>query len=199
MILAVDASLPILSIALVRDDATVMGAIAMEGKGSRNEKLLPSVDFLLNENSISREELRMLVGTKGPGSFTGVRIGLATLQGLALALNLPLHAFTTHEALAEIDPHGSFTVIGDAGRSEVYATDFEEGISVRGPELRSRAGVIARYEAESLMHERNIALLAAHRAVRLRTAGVLEQFTDATPTYVRLAEAEVRLQQKSNG
>jgi len=199
MILSLDTSLHVLSIAIVRDDGTLIGAVSMEGSGSRNEKVLPAVDFMFHENGVSRSDVKLLVGTRGPGSFTGVRIGLATLQGLSLALDAPLRAFTTHEAVAESDPLGTFMVVGDAGREEVYASEFEEGILVRGPELRPRAITSARFEVERLMHHTNIALLAACRAIRLRAAGSLDQFDDSTPSYVRMVEAEARLLQKTDG
>ena len=74
-----------LSVALLRDESLI-GAVALEGKGSRNEKLLPAIDWLLTESKIDRKSIELFAVTRGPGSFTGVRIGLATVQGLALAL-----------------------------------------------------------------------------------------------------------------
>src|SRR5213596_3355368 len=99
LILAADTSLPLLSVALLRD-GTLLGALALEGKGSRNEKLLPAVDWLLTESGLDRREVELFAVTRGPGSFTGVRIGLATLQGLALALGKSVCAMSTHEAIA---------------------------------------------------------------------------------------------------
>src|ERR1700745_2380217 len=82
LILSADSSLPILSVALVLDDV-LLGAIALQGKSSRNEKLLPAIDWLLTEGSIDRASIDLFAVTRGPGSFSGVRIGLATMQGLA--------------------------------------------------------------------------------------------------------------------
>src|SRR5881392_2067385 len=99
LILATDTSLPLLSVALLRDD-TLVAAVALEGKSSRNEKLLPAIDWMLGEAGIDRHEIDLFAVTRGPGSFTGVRIGLATLQGMALVLDKPLCAMSTHEAIA---------------------------------------------------------------------------------------------------
>lgn len=199
MILSVDTSLAILSVAILRDDGNLVGAVSMEGSGSRNEKLLPSIDFLLRENSIDRKDLTLLVSTRGPGSFTGVRIGLATMQGLSLSLDIPMRAFTTHEAAAE-GFDGEVTVIGEAGRDEIYATDFRDRTAVGEPELRPRSGASASaIDVEREMHRMNIAMLAARRALRLRSEGVLDSFSDPTPSYVRLAEAEVKLLAKEAG
>src|SRR5437588_604667 len=138
LILAADTSLPILSVALVLDDA-LLGAVALEGRSSRNEKLLPAIDWLLTEAAIERASVDLFAVTRGPGSFTGVRIGLATMQGLALALGKPVCAMSTHEAIAPAN--GRASIVDDA----------------RGGGARYR---------------------------------------DITPIYVRLAEAEVKLQQK---
>src|SRR5688572_30621621 len=99
LILAADTSLSLLSVALLRDE-TLIGAVTLEGKGSRNEKLLPAVDWLLAESATARDAIDLFAVTRGPGSFTGVRIGLATLQGLALVLGKPVCTMSTHEAIA---------------------------------------------------------------------------------------------------
>src|SRR5881227_1128946 len=107
LILAADTSLPLLSVALLRD-GLLLGALALEGKGSRNEKLLPAVDWLLGEAGVDRRAVDLFAVTRGPGSFTGVRIGLATMQGLALALGKPVCAMSTHEAI--VPPSGRVTI-----------------------------------------------------------------------------------------
>src|SRR5688572_12459985 len=133
LILAADTSLPILSVALLRDDVLV-GAMALEGKGSRNEKLLPAIDWLLAENHLDRRTIDLLGVTRGPGSFTGVRIGLATMQGLALAIGKPVCAMSTHEAIAHGE-EGHVAVIDDAGRGELYVSTYDEGWEVDPPHL----------------------------------------------------------------
>src|SRR5205823_8239847 len=64
LILAADSSLPILSVALLAD-RTLLGAVALEGKGSRNEKLLPAIDWLLVESGIDRKEIELFATTRG--------------------------------------------------------------------------------------------------------------------------------------
>src|SRR5881275_1907847 len=132
LILAVDTSLPLLSVALLRDD-DLIGAAALEGKGSRNEKLLPAVDWLPGEAGIDRHDVDFFAVTRGPGSFTGVRIGLATMQGLALALGKPVCAMSTHEAIAPAN--GRAPIVDDAGRGEFYVSIFDNGEEVVPPRL----------------------------------------------------------------
>src|SRR5713101_3044651 len=132
LILATDTSLPILSVALIRD-AQLLGASAVEGRSSRNEKLLPAIDWLLTETGSDRKDIDLFAVTRGPGSFTGVRIGLATMQGMALALGKPVCAMSTHEAIAP--DRGRSVIVDDAGRGEFYVSIFEEGEEIVPPRL----------------------------------------------------------------
>lgn len=193
LVLAADTSLPILSVALIQDDALI-GALAMEGKGSRNEKLLPSIDWLLTENAIDRKQIDLFAVTRGPGSFTGVRIGLATMQGLALALQRPVCAMSTHEAIAH-GTSGRVTIRDDAGRGEFYVSVFEDGIEVVPPHLAREVSGENIISVSDVMQRDNVALRCARRAMTIGDDG---RYRDVTPIYVRLAEAEVKLQQKQH-
>ena len=197
LVLAADTSLPILSVALISDGALV-GATAMEGKGSRNEKLLPAIDWLLAENSIDRKQIDLFAVTRGPGSFTGVRIGLATIQGLALALRTPVCAMSTHEAMA-FGEAGRVSIADDAGRGELYVSSFEDGREVAAPHLAGELPEGRVIRVADFLQSGNVALRCAHRALAIEQAGEGDRYRDVTPIYVRLAEAEVKLRQKQNG
>jgi tRNA threonylcarbamoyl adenosine modification protein YeaZ len=196
LILAADTSLAILSVALTRDDA-LLGCVALEGKLSRNEKLLPAIDWLLRESGLTPAAIDLFAVTRGPGSFTGVRIGLATMQGLALPLGKPVCAMSTHEAIAP--SAGEAAIVDDAGRGEFYVSQFVDGDETVAPHLASRdaveplAGIVR--VAEFSQHH-NVALGCARRAHAIAARGALDAYRDVTPIYVRLAEAEVKLQQK---
>jgi tRNA threonylcarbamoyl adenosine modification protein YeaZ len=196
LILAADTSLPILSVALVVDDA-LLGAAAMEGRSSRNEKLLPAIDWLLTEAAVERTSIDLFAVTRGPGSFTGVRIGLATMQGLALALGKPVCAMSTHEAIAPASARAS--IVDDAGRGEFYVSVFEDAREIIAPHLAKRDEVDALdhvIRVADFMQRDNVALACARRARDIELRGDGERYRDITPIYVRLAEAEVKLQQK---
>jgi tRNA threonylcarbamoyladenosine biosynthesis protein TsaB len=212
LILAADTSLPIFSVALLRD-ATLIGAVALEGKSSRNEKLLPAVDWLLTESGTDRHAVDLFAVTRGPGSFTGVRIGLATIQGLALALNKPICAMSTHEAIALGGNGGApspalslerVAIIDDAGRGEFYVSLFEGHREIEPPHLAKRderdalvESVARAIDVAGFLQHGNVAAACARRAGELAAANALERYADVTPIYVRLAEAEVKLQQKN--
>src|SRR5688572_8926168 len=191
LVLAADTSLPLLSVALINSDALV-GAVVAEGKGSRNEKLLPAIDWLLTESGIERGAIELFAVTRGPGSFTGVRIGLATIQGLAMALRRPVCAMSTHEAIAYGEP-GRVAVVDDAGRNELYASVFEDGEQVTAPFLASSVEEPRVIRVSDFVQEANVALRCARRALALEQRGEGDRHRDVTPIYVRLAEAEVKL------
>jgi tRNA threonylcarbamoyl adenosine modification protein YeaZ len=197
LVLSADTSLPILSVALV-SDGTLIGAMALEGKGSRNEKLLPAIDWLLSENNVDRASIELFAVTRGPGSFTGVRIGLATMQGLAMALRRPVCAMSTHEAIAFGEP-GRVAIADDAGRGEFYVSIFEDGVEVTPPHLAQSIPDERVLRISDLVQHGNVAVRCARRAIAIQASGAGEQYRDVTPIYVRLAEAEVKLQAKLHG
>ena len=194
LILAADTSLPILSAALLRD-GLLLGAVALEGRSSRNEKLLPAIDWLLRESAIDRKDIDLFAVTRGPGSFTGVRIGLATISGLALALGRPVCALSTHHAL--VPATGRWAVVDDAGRGQLYASLFEEGREVMAPHLTTPGESWSEGAQQLLVSEfqqrANVALECARKVAQIVAAGELARYADVTPIYVRLAEAEVKL------
>ena len=110
--LAFDTATSVATAALVRD-----GALLGE-RVSRPVAVLESVDELLREAGAGQADLsRLAVGT-GPGSFTGLRLGLAAARGLAFALDLPVAGVSTLDAVAAGAP-GALPLI-DAGRREVF-------------------------------------------------------------------------------
>lgn len=89
-----------------------------------NVKLLPEIDALLKQENIARDQVACVVCGRGPGSFTGVRICMASAKGIAIGLDVPLFGVSTADAQAWQQWHagvrGQLVVIGDAMRKEVY-------------------------------------------------------------------------------
>jgi tRNA threonylcarbamoyladenosine biosynthesis protein TsaB len=111
--LAFDTATDVATCALVRD-GDVLGE-----RSSRAVIVLADADELLREAGLKPADLDLLAVGVGPGSFTGMRIGLAATRGLALALDLPVAGVSTLDALAAGAP-GAVPVI-DARRREVFA------------------------------------------------------------------------------
>jgi tRNA threonylcarbamoyladenosine biosynthesis protein TsaB len=112
LILAFDTATDVATSALVRE-----GEVLGERAG-RAVSVLADADELLRGAGLSMRDLDLLAVGTGPGSFTGVRIGLATARGLALALDLPVAGVSTLDALAAGAP-GAVPVI-DARRGEIF-------------------------------------------------------------------------------
>src|SRR5262249_2772028 len=112
LILAFDTATDVAASALV-DDGEVLGE-----RTSRAVTLLEDVDALLRQAGTQTRDIDALAVGIGPGSFTGVRIGLATARGLALALGIPVAGVSTLDAL-EAGAPGALPVI-DAKRREIF-------------------------------------------------------------------------------
>jgi tRNA threonylcarbamoyladenosine biosynthesis protein TsaB len=133
LILAFDTATDVATSALV-EDAEVLGE-----RVSRAVTLLEDVDALLRQAGAHTGDVEALAVGIGPGSFTGVRVGLATARGLALALDVPVAGVSTLEALAAGAP-GAVPVI-DARRGEVFVLRDEPSVLAPG-ELALASGMV---------------------------------------------------------
>ncbi|MGB3590169.1 MAG: tRNA (adenosine(37)-N6)-threonylcarbamoyltransferase complex dimerization subunit type 1 TsaB [Nonlabens sp.] len=99
------------------------------------EQLHVFIDDILKRNELTPQDLAAVAISKGPGSYTGLRIGVSSAKGLCYALDIPLIAIDTLTALSLQDLSETKFVIPflDARRMEVYASVFENGREVVGP------------------------------------------------------------------
>lgn len=121
LILALDTATDQGSLALVADDR-LLAEYSLESPGTYLRRLLPGVEALLQAAGRDLAEVGAVAVSQGPGNFTGLRIGLATAQGLAWALGCPVVPVSTLEVLAAqfpFHPH-PVGVLMDAKRQEVY-------------------------------------------------------------------------------
>lgn len=97
------------SVAVVRDDVSL--AVAREEGRDQAARLLPAIGEVLERAGVARHEIDLIAVTIGPGSFTGVRVGLAAARGLAVGLGVPLAGVsTTSVLLAQALPAGRLAV-----------------------------------------------------------------------------------------
>jgi tRNA threonylcarbamoyladenosine biosynthesis protein TsaB len=98
-ILAVETATSLQSIALLREDQ-VLAHFSQEAKGSHTKILVPAIHEVLSSQSLKPSDLNGLAVSIGPGSFSGLRVGLATVTGFRMALEIPLVTVPTLEAMA---------------------------------------------------------------------------------------------------
>jgi tRNA threonylcarbamoyladenosine biosynthesis protein TsaB len=132
--LAFDTATDVATVAVVRD-GEVLGE-----RRSRAVTVLADADELLREAGLEPRDLELLAVGVGPGSFTGIRIGLAAARGLALGRELPVAGVSTLEALAAGAP-GAFPVV-DAHRREVFVRAGGGPLAVRPDELQLEPGTV---------------------------------------------------------
>jgi tRNA threonylcarbamoyladenosine biosynthesis protein TsaB len=99
-------------------------------KHSHSEKLFEVIQSVLNQASISQNDLKVIAVSNGPGSFTGLRIGMSAAKGLAQALSIPIIPVPTFEALAfqiskYLPEDSSFAISNRVGRDELYFAKFQ--------------------------------------------------------------------------
>jgi len=141
-VLALDTSGPNCSVAIINETNVIANFNINIGK-THSETLLPLVDELLRFSNISLNDIDMFACCIGPGSFTGIRIGIATIKGFALSLNKPVISVSTLEGLAYNVPtfDGIICSILDARNNNVYAALYQ---------LQDTPKMIGNYHTDSI-------------------------------------------------
>ena len=125
-ILALETSAKSVSCAVVEDGAPLASAYQCTGL-THSRTLLPMVDAMLKNADLTLEDIGAIAIAAGPGSFTGLRIGIAAVKGLAWAADKPCLGVSTLEAMAQNAAHIDGLIVGamDARRAQIYNAVFE--------------------------------------------------------------------------
>ncbi|WP_077324403.1 tRNA (adenosine(37)-N6)-threonylcarbamoyltransferase complex dimerization subunit type 1 TsaB [Virgibacillus siamensis] len=217
-VLAIDTSNQILGIALLKD-GQLLGEIVTNIKKNHSVRLMPAINQLMQEVNMKPDQLDKIVTAKGPGSYTGVRIGLTTAKSMAWALNIPVVGVSSLEVLAY---QGRFSdtficPFFDARRGLVYTGLYawknkkitpvqeEQNILMEdwlqqlpNADIMFLSQDIQLHEEKIIKHLGDRALIpdgASHlpNPVHLAFAGLDKQPEEThalVPNYIRLAEAE---------
>lgn len=133
--LALDTCLGACSVAVI-DGERVWASMSEPMTRGHQERLAPMAREAMTAAGLAFSDLDRIGVTIGPGSFTGLRIGLAFAKGLALALDRPCIGVGSLEALAEsADEMGAMVAVIDAGRGNVYLQQFDDGRAASGPDV----------------------------------------------------------------
>lgn len=202
-LLVIDTSGPECAAGIYDADASEMLAIRSETIGKGHAEILPGmVEAVCRNAGIALNDLQRIAVTVGPGSFTGIRVGVAMARGLAVALAIPAVGVTTLQVVAEPALQQGKTVLAliDARREELYAQLFAaDGASLGEP-------AALHYDEARALGERHGATLAGSGATILagatspqidalalgvigRIAARMSPDIKARPLYIRGADA----------
>jgi len=127
-----------------RGDVRVIEVVPLAG-GTFSAQLVPQISALLAKHGFTKNDIGGFVVVSGPGSFTGLRVGLAAIKALAEILGKPIAAVSLLEAIAlNSGAQGNITALLDAGRNEVYLGEYDV------------AGDSARVVAERLLRREEV-------------------------------------------
>ena len=126
LILGISTSSNIASVALSKD-AECIKELNINNNKTHSETLLPLINELLSETNIKLQDINLIACDNGPGSFTGIRIGISTVKAIAESLNIPVIAVSSLEGLA-YNIHDSECICSliDARNNQVYAGIFDD-------------------------------------------------------------------------
>lgn len=157
IILAVDTTTFTGSVALL-EKTKLLAEVNIDSSSTYSERLLPAVDFILQTNELKIQDMDGFAVAAGPGSFTGIRIGLSTVKSFSYASGKPAAAISALEALALKLRHPQSHLLCpllDAKKGEVYAALFE-----------SRGGKLQEIVPQgAYLPDRFFSLLPSHRII----------------------------------
>jgi tRNA threonylcarbamoyladenosine biosynthesis protein TsaB len=161
-VLAIDTCGQVGTVALVelKNAATTVTCVGQAELGGRAAaaELMPAIDRMLREAVLALRALRTILVVNGPGSFTGIRVGLSTAKGLAHAAGVPIVAISRLAVLADLgETQQDSLAVLDAGRNEFYAR-------------RQQCEWLASFEEIATAAEAGVPLIVAEAAIAERLA-----------------------------
>ncbi len=224
-VLGMDTSTMTGGVALLSGEELI-GESVLNIRSTHSERLLPALQKLLSDGDLKPQDLGLICAVTGPGSFTGLRIGVATAKGLSYALRLPAVGVTTLEAYGwQFAFWPGFVIpLIDARRGRLYWQAFDQGEAVIEPGQALLADVYAwcgaqdkpclfvgdgalNYAAEIRDNIPEAAFVSASQALLRPSAaaqlgytrfraGKVQDAFSLNPVYMRKTEAELKWQQR---
>lgn len=225
-ILAIDTSTMISSCSLM-EDGFVIGDFSINQQKTHSETLVPMIEDMLGRVGVDISEIDLFVAVTGPGSFTGIRIGVTTIKALAMALDKKIVGVNTLEAMAE----GVFTdekvvpLIDARGRRVYYAVyggydkkvlvepslttidELVETLKKSGEKYIFTGDCAKIYENELDFENFRVTHSALNNCIsrnalvigeRLYNEGVFSDYFTLSPEYIRESQAQSDLRKKEN-
>lgn len=212
LILGISTSSNIASVALSKD-AECIKELNINNNKTHSETLLPLINELLSETNIKLQDINLIACDNGPGSFTGIRIGISTVKAIAESLNIPVIAVSSLEGLA-YNIHDSEFICSliDARNNQVYCGLFDSNHTLIGnymaddintilPVINQNKDIlfvgdgavahkgllnINNFRSDNLLHAKNINLCAFNKFSK----GEILSADSILPMYLRKSQAE---------
>ena len=220
-ILGIDTSSSSLSVA-VMDDDLLKGEFTLNHKLTHSEQMMPLLDSLLSHLELKMSDIDLIGVSVGPGSFTGIRIGVAAANAMAMALDIPVVGISSLEAMAYTAGETAYTIVStfDAQRDRFYFNAYKfENSELKALEaedvlekedlikkLESYDKVLLLGDAVFINEELPLNVKKAKRAVRyVRASSVCElahrdylfgKTGFAVPVYLRKSQAEIQFEER---
>ncbi|CBH22418.1 Peptidase M22, glycoprotease YdiC [Acetoanaerobium sticklandii] len=220
-ILGIDTSSSSLSVA-VMDDDLLKGEFTLNHKLTHSEQMMPLLDSLLSHLELKMSDIDLIGVSVGPGSFTGIRIGVAAANAMAMALDIPVVGISSLESMAYTAGETAYTIVStfDAQRdrfyfnayrfenSELKALEAEDVLEKEDliKKLESYDKVLLLGDAVFINEELPLNVKKAKRAVRyVRASSVCElaqrdyllgKTGFAVPVYLRKSQAEIQFEER---
>jgi len=205
------------------DGEQLLEVVPLDAPEGHAHILFGEIDNLLHRHGKSLDEVACFAAASGPGSFTGVRIGLAAMKGLAEATGRPVAAVSTLKALAWFGSARMRAVVLDARRSDVFTAVYDASLELVqdekvnqfadwivdlpddiiefvSPDFAPYRSLLAgtRFEGAAVVETpRSVVVPVARIAARLESEGKLEDPVTVDANYVRIADAERKWKERA--
>jgi tRNA threonylcarbamoyladenosine biosynthesis protein TsaB len=187
LLLCIDSSTPTGSVAIVSGNSVLVEISINVTQRSHSDYLLRYVQFILDEAGLSMGDIDALAVVVGPGSFTGLRVGLASAQGLAQANNLPIYPVSALQTVAFANgvTDLSVQVLIDARKHEVYSACYKWDSGIPLPQGAEQvlppSKLLAQIDAKSLFVGNGALLYREMVDKYLPDLGILSHGLNAVP------------------
>jgi tRNA threonylcarbamoyladenosine biosynthesis protein TsaB len=111
------------------------------------ELLTPLIQEFFESSPFTFQDIDLIVTTRGPGSFTGLRIGLSTARAMAFGLNIPIVGLTNFEAINYTQPGTKNLIVLESKRADLYTQSYTDK-QLQSPELLTREAIKKKYPAD---------------------------------------------------
>jgi tRNA threonylcarbamoyladenosine biosynthesis protein TsaB len=197
MYLSIDSSNNLLSMCLFNEDG-IIDSLCSNNKHQQTQELFLYLQQLLDNNNYTIKNIREIIVSIGPGSFTGIRVALAATTGIKIASNIKISGITNFQSLAynakkTHNIKNDFTVILEAFRSEYYCQKFndqlhaiEEPFLISNNDIANIENIATNLELQNniypVINNKNNSYLMAQAFFHYKKLGLLHK---DTPLYIR--------------